>query len=68
MDWFRRKEDGGDDLMILSEGKNQFKDNRFSFWEWSAPILQTGEEVIRRFHQLTLEGRVVKDIIALGMG
>lgn len=54
--------------MILSKGKNQFKDNRFSFWEWSAPILQTGEEVIRRFHELNLKGRVVKDIIAIGMG
>lgn len=54
--------------MIHSNGKNQYKDNRFSFWEWSAPILQTPEEVMQKFHELRLQGRVVKDIIAVGMG
>lgn len=54
--------------MIRSDGKNQFPGHFFSFWEWSAPILQTAEEVIQRFHELKLEGRVVKDIHAIGMG
>lgn len=54
--------------MILSERANQFKDNRFSFWEWSAPILQTPEVVLQNLKELHLEGRVVKDIVAIGMG
>jgi len=35
--------------MILSNGKNKFQNNEFSFWEWSAPILQTHEEVVAGF-------------------
>lgn len=54
--------------MILSEGKNRFENNTFSFWEWSAPVLQTPEEVIRKVHELRLVGRTVKDIAAVGMG
>lgn len=54
--------------MIPSDGNNQFKNNCFSFWEWSAPILQMPDEVIRKVHELKLAGRVVKDIIAIGMG
>ena len=54
--------------MIHSDGKNQFRDNEFSFWEWSAPILQTPEEVIRAYRTLNLEGRVIKDLVAVGMG
>ena len=54
--------------MILSNGTNQFPNNEFSFWEWSAPILQTPQEVLHKLQELHLEGRVVKDIIAIGMG
>lgn len=54
--------------MICSEGNNIYKDNRFSFWVWSAPILQTPEEVVQKVKELRLEGRVIKDIIAIGMG
>ena len=54
--------------MILSNGTNQFPNNEFSFWEWSAPILQTPHEVLQKLQELQLEGRVVKDIIAIGMG
>jgi len=54
--------------MILSEGKNRFENNTFSFWGWSAPVLQTPEEVIRKVHELHLVGRTVKDIAAVGMG
>lgn len=54
--------------MIYSKGNNHFKDNQFSFWEWSAPILQTPEEVVQKIKELHLEGRTVKDIIAIGMG
>ena len=54
--------------MIYSKGNNHFKDNQFSFWEWSAPVLQTPEELLQKVKELRLEGRVVKDIIAIGMG
>ncbi len=53
--------------MIQSYGKNQFKNNTFSFWEWSAPILQTHDEVVNKFHELQLEGRVVKNVYCIGM-
>lgn len=55
-------------VVIQSNGKNQFKDNCYSFWEWTAPVLQTPDEVIHKVHELRLVGRVVKDIIAIGMG
>lgn len=54
--------------MILSSGTNQYPNHKFSFWEWSAPILQTPEEVLQKLKELHLEGRVVKDVIAVGMG
>ncbi len=54
--------------MILSEGKNIYPGHFFSFWEWSAPVLQTPEDVMNKAHELKLVGRVVKDIIAVGMG
>ena len=54
--------------MIPSKGTNQFPDNTFSFWEWSAPVLQTPEEVLQKLNELRLDGRVIKDIISVGMG
>ncbi len=54
--------------MILSKGNNNFPNNEFNFWDWSAPILKTPEEVIQRVHELHLIDRIVKDIIAVGMG
>lgn len=54
--------------MILSSGTNQYPNHKFSFWEWSAPILQKPEEAVQKLKELHLEGRVVKDIIAVGMG
>jgi len=54
--------------MILSKGENNFKDNTYSFWEWSAPILQTHDEVIDKIRELKLQGRVVKSFYTVGMG
>jgi hypothetical protein len=54
--------------MVRSDGKNVFPGNRFCFWEWSAPILQTPAEVIQKALELRLEGRTVKDITAVGIG
>ncbi len=52
--------------MINSSGNNHFKDNTFSFWTWSAPVLQTPEEVVAKVHELKIINRVVKDIRAIG--
>lgn len=52
--------------MILSNGNNLFKDNKFDFWTWSAPILQTPEAVVQKVHELKLLGRIIKDIRAIG--
>ena len=54
--------------MILSDGKNQYPNNEFHFWEWSAPILQSPEEVIETWNKLKLKDRVVKNIFSVGMG
>lgn len=53
--------------MILSDGKNNFKNNEFSFWEWSAPILQTHDEVVAKIKELSLRGRVIKSFYTVGM-
>ena len=52
--------------MIHSHGNNQFKDNEFDYWTWSAPILQTHEEVVDKVEELKLVGRTIKDIQAIG--
>ena len=54
--------------MIISEGKNNFKNNEFTFWEWSAPILQTHEEVTAKIKELKLQGRKIKNFYSVGMG
>ncbi|MBR4900486.1 MAG: hypothetical protein IKZ46_06055 [Victivallales bacterium] len=48
--------------MIYSQGDNYFRNNRFNYWTWSAPILQTAEEVFAKIHELKIVGRVIKDI------
>lgn len=54
--------------MIFSKGTNSYQNNQFNFWDWSAPILQTPEEVIQKVHELQLVDRIVKDVVAVGMG
>lgn len=53
--------------MILSKGNNKFTNNVFSYWEWSAPILQTHNEIIAKLKELKLEGRTIKNIRCVGM-
>lgn len=53
--------------MILSKGNNKFTNNTYSYWEWSAPILQTYDEILSKFKELKLEGRIIKDIRCVGM-
>lgn len=53
--------------MILSDGKNEFSNNEYSYWEWSVPVLQTYEEVVSGLAELKLEGRKVKNVRCVGM-
>lgn len=54
--------------MILSRGKNNFKNNVYDYWEWSAPVLRTVEEVNAQIKKMQLEGRIIKKVYAVGMG
>ena len=54
--------------MIRSKGKNKYFNNRYHFWDWSAPVLQTHKEVLSQVKRLKLRGRIVKNIYAVGMG
>lgn len=53
--------------MIYSQGNDKFVNNEFSFWSWSAPVLQTPNEVMSALSELGLEGRIVKNIYFVGM-
>ncbi len=53
--------------MVLSDGKNNFENNEFSYWEWSAPVLQTHDEVISKITEMNLNGRKIKDVHCIGM-
>ena len=53
--------------MILSKGNNKFTNNTYSYWEWSAPILQTHDEIIAKLKELKLEGRKIKSVRFVGM-
>lgn len=52
--------------MIKTSGDNHFPENKFDFWTWSAPVLQTPEEVVAKFRELKLIGRTIEDICAVG--
>ena len=54
--------------MIISVGKNNYTNNRFAYWEWSAPVLQTYDEVVAKFRELKLQGRRIKSFYTVGMG
>ena len=51
---------------IYSEGKNQFKDNRFSSCEWSAPIMVSPSEIEDRIAGMQLVGRTITGVRILG--
>lgn len=52
--------------MIKTSGDNRFPENKFDFWTWSAPVLQTPEEVVAKFRELKLIGRTIRDICVIG--
>lgn len=51
--------------MLETNGKNEFKDNKFNIWEWSAPFLQTADEILSKLKELKLEGRVIKSLYSI---
>ena len=47
-------------------GNNNFKDDTYDYWEWSAPILHTPEELKRYIEKFNIIGKEVYDIKVLG--
>ena len=45
--------------MYKVDGKNDFENNIFDFWKWSAPMLQSPEEVRIYFNSLNVTGKKV---------
>lgn len=52
--------------MRFSEGNNEFTDGRFSYRNWSAPVLETVEEAEEYIKQFHLEGRTIRDFFLVG--
>ncbi len=52
--------------MRLSDGRDRFVENTFRGSEWSAPILETPDEVESYIRQFHLVGRKIKDIRMVG--
>ena len=52
--------------MIKMSGKNNFKDNTYDYWEWSAPILHKPEELKQYIEKFNIIGKEVYDIKVLG--
>lgn len=53
--------------IFYSDGKNQFKDNCFSWWEWSAPFIISPDEIKSRLDAMSLVGRTVKNLRLMGI-
>ena len=53
--------------MITTNGLNRFH-NMFSFFEWSAPICETSEEVAEAFGNMDFTGKKIKSITVIGEG
>lgn len=53
--------------IIYSSGRNQFKDNTFSWHEWSAPFVISPDEIRTRLDAMSLVGRRVKNLRLMGV-
>lgn len=53
--------------IFYSDGKNQFKDNTFSWQEWSAPFIISPDEIKSRLDAMSLVGRTVKNLRLMGI-
>lgn len=51
--------------MIKMRGKNDFGDH-FDFFKWSAPIYENPKEAVLAFEKLSLRGKVLKSVSAVG--
>ena len=54
------------DAMIISNGKNDFRNNMFDKYRWSANTYETSEEIITCLRALGVFGKTVKGISAIG--
>ncbi len=54
------------DAMIISNGKNDFRNNMFDKYRWSANTYETSEEIIACLRELGVFGKTVKGISAIG--
>lgn len=52
--------------MIISNGKNDFKNNTFDKFRWSANTYETTDEIIRCFRELGVFEKRVRGITAIG--
>lgn len=52
---------------IYSNGKNEFKDYKFSSAEWSAPTMVSVEEIKKRINGYNLVGRKIKELRMIGL-
>ena len=52
--------------MIISNGKNDFRNNMFDKYRWSANTYETAEEIIAFFREHGVFGKTVKGISAIG--
>lgn len=52
--------------MILSTGKNDFRNNTFDKYRWSANTYETPEEILAYLHGLEIYGKRVRSVSAIG--
>lgn len=52
--------------MIISKGKDDFINNRFDKFRWSANTYETAEEILACFHVLGIYGKRIKGVSAIG--
>ncbi len=52
--------------MIKVNGNDVFKDNKFDWYSWSADVLQSPEELREAFEKLSLTGKRIVDLLAVG--
>lgn len=47
-------------------GKNNFSENRFSWYRWSAPVYENAEEVIKAVKDSGVLGKALRNIRIIG--
>lgn len=52
--------------MIEIDGKNNFKNNTFDRWEWSAPVYREPKELRKAMTELNILGKTLKSVTFVG--